>query len=141
MMKHNTLNFWVDVFGLLVLAALVVTGIVMWWHLPPGVQGGHGMTLWGWGRHDFGKLHLCLGATFIILIFVHVVLHWAWVCSTTARFWGAEAASRRKRLAAGLLFAVIVAAIIVGGLVWMKQQVRLPDSNYRGPGWRHVEEH
>ncbi|MBN2211650.1 MAG: DUF4405 domain-containing protein [Sedimentisphaerales bacterium] len=137
-MKRNSLNFWVDVLALLALIGLVITGTVMWRHLPPGYKGGHGITLWGWDRHDFGALHLWLGAAFMVLVALHLILHWAWVCTTTARFFGTEAGRRRQRFIAGLVFIIILAILIIGGLLWMKSQVRRPDSDYRGPGWRHV---
>ena len=137
-MKRNSINFWVDILAMLAVLGLVITGAVMLWHLPPGYKGGHGITLWGWGRHDFGALHLWLGVAFLVLVTVHLILHWAWVCATTARFFGAESGRRWQRLVVGLIFIIILGILIIGGLLWMKSQVRQPDSDYRGPGWRHV---
>ncbi len=137
-MKRDHLNFLVDVVTLIVFLGLVLTGAIIEWLLPPGQRGGHGMTLWGWGRHDFGELHLWLGIGFTVLVALHFFLHWSWIYCMTARCFGGGSGGRWRRLVAGMLFVIFLAAIIIGGWFWMKKQVKLPDSDYRGPGWRHV---
>lgn len=137
-MKRNSLNFWVDVLTLIDLLGLVVTGATIKWLLPPGQSGGYGMTLWGWGRHDFGDLHLWLGIGFMALVALHLFLHWSWIYCTTARFFGGGSGGFWRRFAAGIVFVIFLAAIIIGSWYWMKNQVKQPDRDYRGPGWRHV---
>lgn len=89
-MKRSTVNFIVDLTSFVVLVGLAVTGGIMKWVLPPGtgglgreISGGQGREqierLWGMGRYDWGDIHLWLGIIFIVLILVHLVLHWGWV--------------------------------------------------------------
>jgi hypothetical protein len=97
-MRRATLNFIVDLIGFVNLLLLVATGSVMKWVLPPGSgggSGGHGYgfrggrglgpgadrvrQLLGLGRHDWGDVHFILASLFVLLIGVHLVLHWAWI--------------------------------------------------------------
>ncbi len=89
-MKRSTLNFVVDLVGFLTLLGLASAGVIMKWVLPPGsggsgreLHGGQGgehiKELLGMGRHDWGEVHLWLGIVFIVLMLVHLVLHWTWI--------------------------------------------------------------
>ncbi len=97
-MRRATLNFIVDLLGLIALIGLTVTGFVLEWTLPPcgnctgqpqtGQADDHSQTLLGLGRHDWGDVHFVLAGLFIILIVAHMMLHWKWirdyVCSLTS---------------------------------------------------------
>lgn len=91
-------NFIVDVVGLVDLAGLLATGIIIRWVLPHG--GGphrHGWAgLWGaerprareflgLHRHDWGDIHTYLALAFIGLVALHVILHWRWVVAMCKR--------------------------------------------------------
>ena len=53
--------------------------------LPPGTGARHhGIDehtrfLLGWGRHDWGDLHFILAVIFVILMVIHIILHWKWI--------------------------------------------------------------
>ncbi len=90
MMKRGTINFIVDLVGFLALLGLVATGSIIHWVLPPGTSGlgrelhsgqgrEHIRELLGMSRHDWGEIHLWLGIIFIVLMLVHLVLHWNWI--------------------------------------------------------------
>jgi len=89
-MKHSSLNFIIDLIALLNLLALAFTGFVMKYILPPGtgglgrkLHGGAGREqikdLWSLGRHDWGGIHFYLALLFLILMAVHIILHWNWI--------------------------------------------------------------
>jgi hypothetical protein len=89
-MKRSTINFIVDLVSFLTLLCLIVTGTIIHWVLPPGTGGlgrelhdGRGREqikeLLGTGRHDWGDIHLWLGIIFIVLMVVHLILHWSWI--------------------------------------------------------------
>jgi hypothetical protein len=89
-MKRVTLNFIVDSVSFLTLLGLTVTGFIIKSVLPPG-SGGHGRelhggrgigeikSLWSMTRHEWGDIHFYLAALFIVLMIVHLVLHWTWI--------------------------------------------------------------
>lgn len=90
-MRRTTLNFIVDVIALVDLLLLAATGAILRWVLPPGSGGGHGYgfrrgrapgavkELLGLGRHDWGDIHFVLALLFVLLILIHLYLHWTWI--------------------------------------------------------------
>ncbi len=92
-MRPTTLNLAVDLICLVDLLLLGATGAILRWVLPPGSGGGHGSAggfrggrgpvevkdLLGLGRHDWGDVHFVLALLFVLLILVHIVLHWTWI--------------------------------------------------------------
>ncbi len=89
-MKRNTLNFIVDLLSFILLIGLAVTGIIIKVVLPPG-SGGHGRELHGgrggehiktllsMSRHDWGDIHFYLSVVFVILMIMHIILHFKWI--------------------------------------------------------------
>lgn len=61
------------------------TGVLLDVRLPPGSHGGGGLSAMGWGRHDWGALHTWLAYAFLVLVAVHLVLHWRWFWQVAAR--------------------------------------------------------
>ncbi len=91
-MKRSTVNFVVDLASFVDLLGLAATGVIMKWVLPPGsgglgqeLHGGAGgehiKQLWGLGRHDWGAVHFWYAVIFVVLMVVHIVLHWTWIKS------------------------------------------------------------
>ena len=69
-----------DVVSLLDLAGLVFTGIVMKYPLPPGSgRGINAKELWSMNRHEWGSIHFYMAVVFVILMVIHIILHWTWV--------------------------------------------------------------
>ncbi len=89
-MKRVTLNFIVDLISFVNLMGLAFTGIIIKFILPPGtgglgrqLSGGRGREpveqLWSMTRHEWGDIHFYLAVLFIVLIVVHIILHWSWI--------------------------------------------------------------
>jgi len=72
----------------LVFCSMAGTGLLLAFRLPPGSQGGRGLSAWGLSRHEWGDLHTWLSYGFLALILTHLALHWRW-------FW--QVAARKKR--------------------------------------------
>lgn len=94
----------------IVSCALAGTGLLMSFRLPPGSRGGRGLSALGWGRHDWGDLHMWLAYGFLALLVLHLALHWRW-------FW--QIAARKKSwpllagFGAGLALIVAIVALPV----------------------------
>ncbi|MHC4570939.1 MAG: DUF4405 domain-containing protein [Planctomycetota bacterium] len=84
------MNFIVDLVAFLNLLGLVFTGLIMKYILPPGtggrgrqLHGGMGgeqiKELWSMTRHEWGDIHFYLALFFVILMVVHIILHWTWL--------------------------------------------------------------
>ncbi|MGE5193396.1 MAG: DUF4405 domain-containing protein [Deltaproteobacteria bacterium] len=82
-MSMALINFWLDA-GLLVSISLLGWVTAMLQIVFPVPTAAAGWTLWGltynqW--HDAQFIALC---AFALLVLVHVMLHWTWVCSVIA---------------------------------------------------------
>jgi len=90
MMRRITLNFIVDSVSFVNLVGLGFTGFIIKYILPPGTGGlgrlqhsGQGRVqikyFWSMTRHEWGDIHFYLAVLFVILMAVHIVLHWTWI--------------------------------------------------------------
>lgn len=90
-MKKVWINFWVDLAMFVSMIGIAGIGAILQWVLPPGSGGGgygfgrgagYGreiLTVLGMTRHDWGDVHFWLGVVFLLLLLVHIVLHWKWI--------------------------------------------------------------
>ncbi len=89
-MKRSSLNFIIDLVSFVNLLGLAFTGFIMRYILPPGtggrgrlLQGGagreHVKDFWSMTRHQWGAIHFYLVLLFVILMVVHIILHWSWI--------------------------------------------------------------
>jgi hypothetical protein len=108
------LNFALWLIG----SALLGTGLILAFRLPPGSRGGQGLRLLGWGRHDWGDLHTWLAYAGLALVVGHLAIHarWLWIVASQRRSW---------RLVAGLALGV---ALPVAALLWPTSRNNAPRS-------------
>ena len=90
-MLRSTTNFILALVLFLNLLALAFTGYVMKYILPPGTGGvgrilhggsGRGINvkeLWSMTRHEWGSIHFYLAVMFVVLMIIHIILHWTWI--------------------------------------------------------------
>jgi hypothetical protein len=69
--------------GFLFLTGLVetISGFVLWFALPSG--GGKKsleLTYWGLTRHTWIDIHDWVAIAMIVIMIIHFLLHWKWVC-------------------------------------------------------------
>jgi len=136
-MKRNTLNLTLDAALLLLGLAVLCTGILIAWVLPP--RGG-GDTVWSWDRHQWGDLHLYLALTLVGLIVVHLALHWSWVCVVGGKVLTRLPVQPTRGLQALTgAAAVLLVTAAVGGFVWLAASHRVEAQEHRGRGMgRHT---
>jgi len=139
-MTRNTLNFVVDTITALAAIAVAVTGLMLAFVLPPAHGRGHDL-LWGWTRHDWGDLHLCLGLTVVGLVVVHLALHWTWVCQTCCRVFlrRPTGATALRRNVVGAAIVLVMALFIISFLWVARVSVDQVDRGERGPR-RHARQ-
>jgi hypothetical protein len=65
------------------------TGLLIALRLPPGFKGGHGLTVLGLSRHEWGDLHTWIAYLFIALLALHLAVNWSWLvkCAASGRLW------------------------------------------------------
>jgi hypothetical protein len=142
-MRKDLLNFIVDAIALLAILGLLLTGLTVTYLLPPGSRGGHGLTLWGLSRHDWGDVHFWLAISVVALFWLHVALHWTWVIVVVQRVFSRRGTQPRvpgalQRNLIGLGVTVVLAGL-VGGTLWVASQSVARDGDAEAQD-EHVED-
>lgn len=81
------LNRVLDFLLWLAFCLMLATGLIVRYRLPPRSRGGAGLAIWGWSRHDWGDLHTWLGYAVCVMVVLHLVLHWQWLCRCLVPRW------------------------------------------------------
>jgi hypothetical protein len=91
-MRRSLRNYIVDIIMLLLAAFEAVSGFVLWLILPRGggYQGGRGLTeaTFLWSRDTWLDLHNWVAVALVVVVVLHLVLHWRWIVYMTRTFWG-----------------------------------------------------
>jgi hypothetical protein len=75
-MRRVTVNLIVNLASFLVLFVLSASGLII---ALPHEHGQGEKGILGFGRGQWGDIHLWLGIAFIVLMLVHLILHWDWI--------------------------------------------------------------
>jgi len=78
-MKKNTVKSIADILMYFLICFLAGTGLLIHFKLVPGFQGGHGLTLLGLSRHEWGDYHTYAAYGIIALTSVHLFLNYAFI--------------------------------------------------------------
>lgn len=90
-MKKAKLNLIIDAFMFLLMMAIAGIGFLMKRVLVPGFlrneqfEKGVELYYWGMDRHEWGAIHLKLSFVLLVLLVLHLVLHWKQVVSIFQR--------------------------------------------------------
>lgn len=111
-MNRSQLNFLVDLLAALALLAMVATGYILRFPLPPTTNRTH--ELWGMSRHEWGNVHAWASVALLVVLFTHVALHWEWIFATVRRRFTTSKAEPNQRLRAGI--ATLLVLLMLGAL-------------------------
>ena len=83
-MKIKT-SLIIDIISFFFCLFLAFSGFILWKILPSG-SGFHGgreiienNIFLGLFRYEWNQIHVYAGLIFIVLIFIHLILHWSWI--------------------------------------------------------------
>jgi hypothetical protein len=109
-MNRTTINLAIDVAAAALFLALLATGFVLGFALPPGTN--KSLSLWGLSRHQFGNIHLGNSLAFLAIVLLHLSLHWSWVVSVAGKQVGLKISPKRSLLRGGLAVLLLLTAAI-----------------------------
>jgi hypothetical protein len=124
--KRTNLNFAVDAFAFAAFLALMSTGVLLSYVLPPGSGGfegfgeGHGaerrpiLLLWGLTRHEWGSIHFWIAVGLVAILAIHLALHWKWITCVVR---GNRSDDSGIRFGLGLAATIALVALIAMPLV------------------------
>ena len=89
-------KYWVLAIIMAVLGLVeAITGFVLWFGFPEGgggigraVGGARNLTLWGIAKYTWIDIHDWTAAAFVIVVIVHIILHWKWIIETSKKIIG-----------------------------------------------------
>ncbi len=91
-MKKWVQNYILFIIMFLLALFQAVSGFLMWLVIPGGgggYQGGRGAELTGadflWPRHTWIDLHDWTAVALVVMVIVHLILHWKWIIYTTKK--------------------------------------------------------
>jgi hypothetical protein len=125
-MHRGVLNLLIDTVAAALLTALVGTGYVLGFVLPPGTHRTH--ILWGLLRHQWGTVHAWISAILLSVLAVHVALHWRWMVMGLSRRFGVTAWAARSPRLAGLTVLTAAALPLTALALAAHVSVRLLDA-------------
>jgi mono/diheme cytochrome c family protein len=76
-MSRGPFNLLIDMLAAASLLTMVATGYVLRFPLPPATNRTH--VLWGLSRHEWGTIHSWASLVLLLILVIHVVLHWDWI--------------------------------------------------------------
>lgn len=139
-MKRATLNRLTDALAFAGFVLVVATGFVLRSLLPPGSGGlqgvgtGYGaaerpvMLLWGLTRHDWGAMHFGIALGLMIVLAIHLVLHWRWIMSSIR---GRAREGSGVRVGLGIVGVLTLVAIAI--MPWLSPTARVPRAQLSEP--------
>lgn len=122
-MKASNKNYIIDIVGFVCFIFLVSTGVILYYNLPKG--SGHGITIWGLDRHEWGTIHFWIAVFFLLVLALHLVLHWKWIVSLTK---GRPQKSSENRIALAFVGLIALIAIAIAPIVTPVQNSK---TNYK----------
>lgn len=113
-MKRAHVHLLLDAAMFVCGVALLATGLLLAWVLPPRSRGA---AVWGLTRHAWGDLHFWIAMGLLGLLAVHLALNWGWVCSVVGKLIGADKPGAAKRAAALAAVLIATAGLVAGFLL------------------------
>jgi hypothetical protein len=136
----SLLGLIIDCLMLLQMGALVGIGLLVKFVLVPGYERnviyGRGADLYVFGldRHEWGTVHMWIGVSLVVVLAVHIVLHWNRILGLLRGVSGSAAV--RAAIAIGVL---LLAAALASFPLWVAPEVETGKAG-EGPHWGQRED-
>jgi hypothetical protein len=82
-MTRTILNLCIDLLAGFLFLGMMLTGYILRFPLPPGTNKLY--TLWGLTRHQWGSIHSWISLALLVVILIHVAMHWTWIVSVISK--------------------------------------------------------
>lgn len=123
-MRRSSVHLFVDLVLFLGVLAMLVTGLLLAYVLPPR---SHGASVWGLTRHEWGDVHFYIAAVTLAAMVLHLILNWGWVCVVASKVLHRRSApGPAQRQVAGVVLVCVLLALILG-IVGAAGMSRQPD--------------
>jgi mono/diheme cytochrome c family protein len=117
-MKRTALNLLIDFLAASCFIGMIATGYILHFPLPAGTN--KTLVLWGLSRHQWGEVHFWISLALLVVLLIHLVLHWQWVVSVVAKQFGAREGCRVSSFRSGAI-AFLAVSLALGSFAWLAE--------------------
>ncbi len=82
-MNRTIANIIIDIVAAFLFLGMIATGYILRFPLPPGSN--KSLSLWGCTRHQWGDVHFWISLGLLVVLVVHLVLHWNWIVTVIGK--------------------------------------------------------
>ena len=109
-MNRTISNIIIDIIAAFLFLGMIATGYLLRFPLPPGSN--KALSLWGYTRHQWGDVHFLISLGLLIVLVVHLVLHWNWIVTVIGKRCHLVKTTHPSLIRSGLLTGGIVILFI-----------------------------
>jgi len=132
-MNRTLINIIIDLIATLLFLGMIATGYLLRFPLPPGSNKSY--VLWGLSRHQWGDIHFWISLGLLLVMLVHLALHWNWIVTVIGKRCGLVKSKQPSLLRCGI-GTIAGLAIICFGFVWIVdrsvEEIERPGRGHRG---------
>jgi hypothetical protein len=85
-MEKSKINYFIDLLMLISFVINSFTGLIIFFFLPTGIRRGGYQEFLGIIKQNWVDVHNWSGILFLLLVVIHLILHWNWIVSKTKSF-------------------------------------------------------
>lgn len=82
-MNRPVFNIVIDLIAAWLFLGMLATGYLLRFPLPPGSNKAY--SLWGLTRHQWGDMHFWISLGLIVVMIIHLALHWNWIVTVIGK--------------------------------------------------------
>jgi len=129
-MNRTLLNIIIDLLATLSFLGMIATGYLLRFPLPPGSNQTH--SLWGLTRHEWGDVHFWISVALLVIMLVHLALHWNWIVTVIGKRCGLVKDAHPSLFRCAIWTIVGFAALCVGFVWLVETNLEVIDRPQRG---------
>jgi hypothetical protein len=117
-MNRTLANIIIDIIAAFLFLGMIATGYLLRFPLPPGSN--KMLSLWGYSRHQWGDVHFWISLGLLVVLIVHLVLHWNWIVTVIGKRCHLVKTAHPSLIRSGVLTGGIV-ILMVSLFAWVAQ--------------------
>ena len=137
-MNRTIANIIIDIIAAFLFLGMIATGYLLRFPLPPGSN--KTLSLWGYTRHQWGDIHFWISLGLLVVLVVHLVLHWNWIVTVIGKRCHLVTTAHPSLIRSGILTAGTV-ILTITLFAWTAQNsVKETARPMRGKHWAHTSQ-
>ncbi len=137
-MNRTIANIIIDIIAAFLFLGMIATGYLLHFPLPPGSN--KTLSLWGYTRHQWGEVHFWISLGLLVVLLVHLVLHWNWIVTVIGKRCHLVKTAHPSLVRSGILTASVV-ILMITLFAWAAQiSVKETARPMRGRHWGQISQ-